>query len=545
VSSVSRTSSAIPFGSLGNFSRTWHAIMQGRVPHDLFAAMPADMNSCRIAAERQRAQSRPWKELADLFEARGKSYGVPSSTLARLDALREGRAVMVVTGQQAGFLGGPLYTFLKAYHATRLAAELEDYLHLPVLPVFWLEGEDHDLEEVRHARYLARGGDLGDLRFEPTAEHKGFMVGLYGVDAAAQIEELAAALPLPSDEGLTLLREAYSHTTLSDAMGRLLARSLGPRGLLVIEGMEPELKRMALPLWEKVLDRGPLLGEMLRTRSEELKQQQWVTPLEPTPDSYLFYLAGEDHIRHSLSYDGKLRTPGGQAETLTHREIKARVRAGEVSPKAALRPLYQDVVLPSVAYVAGPGELDYHAQLTPLYTDLGVAAPSLFPRLSATLLDAKTAKAVEKLGVTYDKLLGEDKQALIRELLREEDDQQTAQLFDLVRYTIEALYAQLRPALAEIDPTLDGALHGATGKSLHPLNELQQKTERALKQKYGTLLARLDKTLTALKPEGKIAERVLSTGYYLAKFSPEMLLEALDQLPTELREHWVIEMEQG
>lgn len=543
MSRVSKEPLAIPFRALGNFSRTWQAIVQSRVPENLYARMPASFEACRAATEGQLARSRPRKALADLLDLRGKSYGVPESVLSRLNALAEGRAVMVVTGQQVGYLGGPLYTFLKAYHATRLAAELEKTLRIPVLPVFWLEGEDHDLEEVRNAYYLNRSGELQNLRFEPEHVQQGSMVGCYGVDGTTHIEELASALPLPSEEGLAILRESCSKTTLSDAMGRLLAGLLGPRGLLVIEGMEPELKQMAMPLWEQVLDAGPHFGELLRTRSEELRAQGWSTPLEPTPDSYLFYLTGEDRLRKSLTYEGKLQTPGGPAETLSRDEIQRRVYNGDISPKAALRPLYQDFVLPSVAYIAGPGELDYHAQLAPLYKQLNVTPPSLFPRLSATLMDAKTATGVEKLNMSFERLLSEDKPALIKKLLREEDEQHTAQLFDSARMTIEAMYAQLKPTLVEIDPTLEGALRSATGKSLHPLNDLQQKTERSLKQKYSTQISRLEKALTALRPEGTLGERVLCTGYYMARFSPDKLLAALDELPVEVKEHWIIEIE--
>ena len=158
---------------------------------------------------------------------------------------------MVVTGQQVGYLGGPLFTLLKAYHTTRLAAELEQRLGMPVLPLFWLEGEDHDLEEVRSAPYLTSSGELRALRFEPEREIAGFEVGRYAVDGSAHIDELAAALDSRSESGLELLRRAYRDTTLSDAMGKLLAETLGPRGLLIVEGMEPELKRMAMPLWNR------------------------------------------------------------------------------------------------------------------------------------------------------------------------------------------------------------------------------------------------------------------------------------------------------
>ena len=131
--------------------------------------------------------------------------------------LEQGRAVMVVTGQQVGYLGGPFYTLLKAYHTVRLAAELERELGQAVLPLFWLEGEDHDLAEVRTAHYPDRTGEIRNLRYAPPEEVPGFEVGRYPVDATADIAQLAAALELPHEDGLALLRECY---TRHHALGR-------------------------------------------------------------------------------------------------------------------------------------------------------------------------------------------------------------------------------------------------------------------------------------------------------------------------------------
>lgn len=488
---------------------------------------------------------RPWPELARLLRDSGERYGAPESSLSRLEALSEGRAVMVVTGQQTGFLGGPLYTFLKAYHTTRLAADLETALGIPVIPVFWLEGEDHDLEEVRTANFLNKSGELQSLRFEPEQEIPNFEVGRYAVQAESQLVELFANLDLPNEQGTELLREAYTDRSLSDAMGRLLAKTLGPRGLLVIEGMDPDLKRMALPLWENVLERAADLGSMLSHRGEQLRADGYAVPLTPTPDSFLFYLTGADHVRASLTYTGKIQYPDGRTVTIPGSKLRDILDSGQwtISPKAALRPLYQDFVLPTIAYVAGPGELDYHAQLAPFYRELNVAAPSLFPRLSATLLDSRAVKVMEKLDLSIERLLTEDKHSLIKDLIREADDGKTAALFDSARAGTEELYARIKREVANIDPTLEGAAHGMTGKALHLLNELQQKSERALKQKHSTALAKLEKILAAVKPGGKPAERVLCTGYYLAKFGPDKLLAALDELPVDGTSHKIILMD--
>jgi len=530
---------------LPGFSRTWRAIAAGKDVRGLYARAPRDLDTCRKAAEETLQRARPWKKLAEILERSADLYGTPSAAKSKLSAVADGKAVMVVTGQQVGYLGGPFYTFLKAYHATRLASDLERELQMPVLPLFWLEGEDHDLEEVRNAHFPNRNGEIQTLRFEPSEEITGYEVGRYEVNAEEHVSQLAQAIGDVNEEGAAMLREAYSRATLSEAMGRLLARTLGERGLLIVEGMEPQLKRMAAPLWENVIARGPSLGDLLTRRSEELEAQGWSAILRPTLDSYLFYLTNGDHARASLSYDGELRHPSGEATRMTKEELAfiAREEAERISPKAALRPLYQDFVLPSVAYIAGPGELDYHAQIALFYEELGVAAPVLFPRLSATLLDSRTARALEKSGFSIERLLTEEPHVLRRDMVHEQDEGRAAELFAKARWEIEEIYARIRKEIGEIDPTLAGAAQTSAGKALLPLEQLREKTERALKQKHGTQIARLDKALALVKPDNQQQERVFSTGYWLTKLGKDAVLAALDALPTESHAHFMARLD--
>lgn len=497
------------------------------------------MSACRDAAEETLRHERPWKSLAEILERSAARYGVPESAWSRLEAVRDGKAVMVVTGQQVGYLGGPFYTFLKAYHATRLAAQLERELQMPVLPLFWLEGEDHDLEEVRSAYFPDQNGELNTLRFEPGREIKGYEVGRYDVNAGEHALQLAEAVGDVNEAGAALLREAYSRTTLSDAMGRLLAKTLGERGLLVVEGMEPQLKQMAAPLWEKVIARDRNLSEMLARRSEQLEAEGWSAILKPTSDSHLFYVTNQDHARSTLSYDGELRHPSGETTRMTTEELSriARDAAERISPKAALRPLYQDFVLPTVAYIAGPGELDYHAQITPFYNELDVVAPVLFPRLSATLLDSRSARAVEKSAASIENILGGERSELIRDMIRSEDGG-AERVFAEARREIEEVFARIKNEIGGMDSTLAGAAQTSAGKSLFPLEQLREKTERALKQKHGTQIARLDKALALVKPQNQLQERMLCAGYWLVKLGRDRLLQSLDSL-SDLPQHQV------
>ncbi|MBI5058677.1 bacillithiol biosynthesis cysteine-adding enzyme BshC [candidate division KSB1 bacterium] len=500
---------------------------------------------CAEAAREQLAAERDWNGLADLLVAGSQSYGVSAAATARAELLRQGKAVAVVTGQQVGYLGGPLYTFLKAYHATRLAVEHEHRTGIPTLAIFWLEGEDHDLEEVRDAHYLTKGGEVAALRFVPERELPHSAVGRYAVRAAAQVEELAAGLDAPDEAAIALLHRCYDDATLADGLGRLLAATLGPRGLLLVEGSDARLKALARPLWNRVLARGPELSGLLQARSEQLAAAGYPAPIHPSPENWLFYVLDELQRRTPLSYAGQLHGVDGGTRELTLDGLRERVEAApeRISPKAALRPLYQDFVLPTVAYVAGPGELSYHMQLAPFYRELGVAAPSLIPRFSATIQDAKTARVCAKLELGLAELLREPEHVLQKQVLRGADDGRTVEVFAQAKAEIEAALERVKGYVGEIDPTLAGAAAGGVGKILHPLEQLREKTDKALKQRHATSLTRLEKALNVLRGGGTSAERKLATGYYLARFGGARLLRALDELPLEPARHHLITME--
>jgi bacillithiol biosynthesis cysteine-adding enzyme BshC len=527
------------------FSRTWLSIVSRSADAaDLYARQPADLDACRAAANETLSRSRDYKKLADILFEEAKRYGVPAETTKRLALLAEGRALVVVTGQQVGYLGGPFFTFLKAYHCTRLARALEASLKIPVLPVFWLEGEDHDLEEVRASNYPANDGTIKSVTFKPAREIQNVEVGRYelGDQALEHIHQLASELTPVNMQGAELLESAYRNGNLSGAMGKLLASLLGGRGLFVIEGMHPELKKSAQPLWKHVIEIGPKLAQIFDARAAELKSKGWPVPMSPTPDSYLFYVTDKNHVRMAVSYDGAIKHPDGKTEKVTKDELLSRIESGEygISPKAALRPLYQDYVLPNIAYIGGQGELEYHAQLAPFYRELNVPAPSLFPRLSVTLLDSKIERLLEKTALSIETLMSEPEHVLIKKLIRTEDEGNTAELFVHARRQIEMIYERIKSVIGELDPTLAGAAQSSIGKSLHPLEQLEQKTAKALKQQHATALARLERILAALKPNGKLTERAYGTAYYLLKYGPLPLLEILDSLPGDVAAHPIV-----
>jgi len=536
----------VRYESLAGFNAIWTSAAEGADSlRQLFLRMAAEPESVEAACEAQLAQPRDWRALAEVLESEGKRYGVPLTAPSRLETLAAGKAVAVVTAQQVGYLGGPFYTFLKAFHCVRLASALEARLRIPVLPVFWLEGEDHDLAEVADSYYLEENGEIGHVTFSPEQPLANFEVGHYVVSPAVSqhIDILASGIGEHCDaEARSLLEECYAGRTLSEGMGRLLARLLGERGLFVIEGGTPTLKKMAAPLWARIIEVGPALHKLLYGRDILLSKLGFAPLLSPTPSAYLFYLTGREPIRQVIGYDGTLRNPDGKEGTLTLNELRDRVTSHpeDLSPKAALRPLYQDFVLPTVAYVAGQDEIAYHAQIQPFYTTLSVVAPTLFPRLSVTLVDEKVMRLSQKVGLGLRDVLRSDFDALSAQIIEAPGGNSITASLQETRNKLQEAMTTLKESLGELDPTLQDSAAVSLGKMLHLLDEIEEKVRRAQKQKHAVTLQRLRKVFSALKPRGLLNERGLSTAYFLLRYGKERLFAALDEVPLNGKRHAIV-----
>jgi bacillithiol biosynthesis cysteine-adding enzyme BshC len=537
---------AVRFSALPGLNTTWNRVIEeSSLASSLYLRPAASLESAREACEEQLAQPRNWSRLASVLKKASKRYGAPLGSLARLDALAQGKAAVIVTAQQVGYLGGPFYTFIKAYHCTRLAAALESELGVAILPIFWLEDEDHDLAEVSDSYFPEAGGEIAKVNFTPDTIIPNFGVGHYRVPAtvAQHIRQMADAIGVQADSEMqALLAECYAGHTLSEAMGRLSARLLGERGLLVIEGSNPDLKQMAAPLWSRIVDVGPALHKLLLFRSQQLQKLELATPLSPTASTYLFYLIKDDFIRRVISYDGMLRDPNGHEETVTLQDLRQQVTTHpeSLSPKAALRPLYQDFVLPTVACVAGPTEIAYHAQIQPFYKTLSVVPPALYPRLSVTIADEKISRLKESTGFTSRQVLQGDFDKLANRLIKKADDAGLSDAFQQARGKLEETLSGLKDSMTKLDSTLEGTAGATLGKMLHLLEGLEDKAHRAQKQKHEIELGRLRRLFAALKPRELLAEQGLSTAYHLLRFGRERLLSALDEIPLDSKKHVVV-----
>ncbi|HLU46508.1 MAG TPA: bacillithiol biosynthesis BshC, partial [Planctomycetota bacterium] len=355
------------------------------------------------------------RDVAAAFEATYERWGVPRSSATRrnLERVADPETLYVVAGQQPGLFSGPLYTIYKAVTCIAMADALEHRFERPVVPVFWVAGEDHDLDEVRWARIPGPDDSEVELRLPWPSDRR--PVSDYILDGSADevIELASSALANRRHAGeARALLELYRGGSLCAGFARFIEALLGDRGLLIID--PEELRPLAAPLFERVLA-SPADALARIEAGCEIPRRAGLSPFV-RPRLPLFVLVDEGEpsnakdgtsarrTRHHLTVvDGDLAIDG-DGPPLTARDIRALFDRDprRLSAGALLRPLVQSFVLPTALTIGGPSEIGYFSQLPPLADLLEVEPPRIGLRLQATVINGKAARLRSRLGIGFD-----------------------------------------------------------------------------------------------------------------------------------------------
>ncbi len=463
-----------------------------------------------------------------------------------LHALRGGSALAVTTGQQAGLFTGPLYAFHKALGTAALAEALTQRHGTPVVPVFWVAGDDHDFAEINHCDVLGADGRLARIVLrERTADAPMLpayreAVGAQGVVALAQLEQ---ALP-PSEfrgEMLAWLGRTYRPDhSLAEAFEQALAEALGRFGVVVCRGWDPAIKLAAAPVLLGALRNAASLDRALAAEAQRLRGAGREAPVAVGEGMTLVMLegrAGRDRLR--IAGDGAFQARrGGEQLTLADLERVLATEPGRLSGNVLLRPAVEAFLLPTVAYLGGPGELAYLAQAGPVFDALGVPRPAALPRLSGLLIEAKVDKVLEQHRLAAQDLARPEGD-LAAALAREDLPTGAVAALEAARGALAERYAAFQAEAVAIEKTLEKPVENARNQALRGLQEIEKKLVAALRRQNETALQQVARAREQLYPAGKPQERVLCVASFLSRHGAVVL----DVMYEAARAHarWLLE----
>lgn len=491
-------------------------------------------------------RSIPRSEVARILSIQNRDFHCSVKTLANIDALGNDNALAVVTGQQVGLFTGPLYTIYKTLTTLSLTEKLQaQYPDYVFVPVFWLEGEDHDYDEVGSVKMLNQANDLLTVTYDPGEKIRTGNPGAVGqiefqesVGELFQILETNLAATEFHPRVMELFRVAYQKgMTFNRAFVHLMNDLLEDSGLVFFNPNDPQLKKLLAPVFRKELEHTPRTCQLVVDQSFEV-EKQYHAQIKPKPvNLFFFHNAGRYLIEPKASGFGlkNSRQQFTKDEILKLTDDKPEL----FSPNVVLRPICQDSLLPTIAYVAGPGELSYFAQLKSVYAEFNIPAPILYPRASATIIEEK----VEKVFARYQLSLPDFFRDVELVKQRVAEDSTAVKLEELFGGTGGALtetLESLRTGLIRIDPTLAGALDTVRSKIDFQLETLRQKTVAAQKRQSEVALRQVEKAANHVFPGSNFQERELNILHFLNKYGLEFLRWLRGELVIDKFKHQII-----
>ncbi len=457
---------------------------------------------------------------------------VPSAARdAALARLREPGAVAVTSGQQPGLFTGPLYTVHKALSTAALARVLERRWGRPVVPIFWIAGDDHDFAEASGTAWLSADGSLASASL-PARLPEAPLTPMYrqplGDGISAALDTLATTLPASEfrDETVAWLARYYRpDATVAGAFAAAMAELLAPAGIVCFDSTHPASKRLAAPHVLRALERAAAIDDDLERQSAGLGETARTSGVVLGDGAALVMLEGAQGRDRLVALDGGFVTRRGK-ERLTLDELRriADTEPTRLSPNVLLRPVVESALLPTVAYLGGPAELRYLALTPPVYRQLGIAPQRPLPRWSGVLVEPRVDRILEKFEIRLEELL-DPPGALESRLVRSQVPAEAVAALESLRADIDAGYATIERAAGDIDPTLVRPVQSARHQALSGTQDVEKKLVQHLKRRQETELGQIARARTAVQPSGKPQERVLTVASFLARYGSALVAD--------------------
>lgn len=488
-----------------------------------FQGNPYNFNNYSKVLKNIKKRSYDRKSLHLILREENIKLGASKNTLANIDLLQNRDTYVVVGGQQVGIFGGPLYTFYKALTTIKLAEKLTSFLGKAVIPIFWLASDDHDFSETNHINIVDKANQISTVKYLPNRTPVG--QPMYSIELQKEIAELIEQIDILTFDSefkeniLTVLKKCYAKgTTLSDAFAKWLLKAFGKYGLVLIDPSHPQFKRIGSAIFKKEVQAHNQTIKIINKVNDQLKNAGYHNQVKsPTQALNLFFL---DKIRRLIlkGNDGKFSLRGSNRKFSSIQLAKLIDKHPEYfSPNVLLRPIFQDYCLPTIAYVAGPGEIAYFAQIKDLYNSFGIPMPIIFPRRSITIVEKKISKILTKHKLSPIAFLTKSN-TLTNALIKTKLNKSLVKILTRTKNSIEQNLREAEKSIINFDSNLGAVVNKSSSKIHFELEWLEEKVLQSYKKQNEILLAQIKKTQTHLYPHKHLQERYLSWVPYTIKY---------------------------
>jgi bacillithiol biosynthesis cysteine-adding enzyme BshC len=448
-------------------------------------------------------------ELAVILADQNRAWGANDALLESISRLRDSQAVTVVTGQQVGLFGGPLYTLYKALTALELARQVELHWQVPCLPLFWMASEDTDFAEIDHLYLPDHQDRVALVRYSPDEGFGADLPATHALtprirDTFAALEQAAGPSCLP-ETVITLLKDCYRPgVNLVSAFGRLLNALLGKKGLILVDPSDPRLKALSRPLFLKEIGTAPASARLVQTAWEKLRGLGYAPQVR---------LRGEGPNLFYLQEEGRRPAKKGASAELQRLVEETPER---FSPNVILRPLMESFLFPTVVHVGGPHEIAYYAQLRDVFDHFNIPMPFLLPRATLTLVEGRIERLLKKHDLSLP-VLQDDPDTVVSQVLRRSLPKTFVFKQQRILQTILKNFTELKELVSTLDPTLTPRVGGTEGLVKKQMEEMERLLLRSFKRRNREIQTQVLRVLAHVLPRGEFQERVYGFVPYLCR----------------------------
>lgn len=492
--------------------------------HNGFRRRLQDVRSVTVRADRSM--------LTTALRAYNERVNPHPAVMENISILNEADSVAVIGGQQAGLMTGPLYTIYKAITILQLAREMQEMLPVQVVPIFWIAGEDHDLEEVNHIWIPVTDGRLERVKLETDDRHKRSIGKRELVMERVDIFLKAVADRHPDSpykmEWLDRLRElAERSRTWSDWFAGVFHWLFGEAGLVLFDSAAKEFTQVTAPFYRRLIEASEAIDEAVRSGTKQVERLGFKPQVEMQPGQAHLFIEESGNRSLLFHQDGTFVTKDGSL-SYSRNELMHLVSTERLSTNVVTRPLMQEYLFPTLASVLGPGELAYWGQYRQAFSLFGWKMPILFPRIGMTLVERDVSKTMQTFGLSPEQALFHARD--VREKwLKKQDELQIEELFAEWTHDLQQWHmAKTRPLLS-INPGMAEVIEKNRERLLRELRYLQNQAQQAIRTKYEAPLRRLEWMELHLSPQGKLQERVFNVFYFINQYGWDWLHQLINE----------------
>lgn len=509
----------------------------------------SDWNS---VIQKRKSQKFEREKIVEILAKQNEHWEAPAAVLKNISKLKSNNSFVIITGQQAGVFGGPLYTIYKIITTIKLAAQLSsEHPECSFIPCFWMEVDDHDFQEINHIRFFNKNNELHSLELPENSSDSGKPIYKRQINSEITdwqplIKDIFHETEFINDVLQMFFAKYQPSSTYSDAFARLILDLFGQYGLIVLNPTAPEFKQLGMKLFEHVIRSSAEIREQLNKRNESLAGMNLPQQVHFQPQQTLFFYIDENDRRIRMDFDDTgnfiLKTADGDEKIGRNTLIELAEKNPQLlSPNVALRPLFQDHVLPTVGYVAGPAEVAYFAQISVLYTLLDQPMPIIYPRHRMTIVESKIRRLAEKLEVGLGDLF-QQRSAYLDSYIQQKQNENTFTQIESIRSELSRKLQQLEQIVKEADPTLINAIQKTEQRMQSSIEQIAGKITNSMKQKEATQIDQLKRILLFLFPQDNYQEREINILYFLIKYGPDFIKNLYENLPEDSSTHYIVNL---